>query len=59
MLVVEGAVEIRVLRRQGQTARWSRAGFELSGDFIHGQQVIRKRQRVSRVIDAEWLAKDS
>jgi hypothetical protein len=25
-----------------------RAGFELSGDFVNGQQVIRKRQRVQK-----------
>ncbi len=27
-----------------------RAGFELSGDFVNGQQIIRKRQRVQK-----WL----
>jgi hypothetical protein len=34
--------------RTVETSAWpaERAGFELSGDFINGQQVIRKRQRV-------------
>ena len=35
MVVAEGAVEIRVLRRRGN-CEVERAGFELSGDFING-----------------------
>ena len=31
-------------------ARWEHSEFELSGDFVNGQQVIRKRQRVQK-----WL----
>jgi hypothetical protein len=34
-----------------------RAGFEVSGDFVNGQQVIRKRQRAQNWLPADWLAK--
>jgi hypothetical protein len=36
LIAAEGAVETRVLRRQGENCEVERAGFELSGDFING-----------------------
>jgi hypothetical protein len=37
MLMAEGAVEIRVLRRQRGNCEMERVEFELSGDFLNGQ----------------------